>query len=65
MILDILDIAVNNAEIIYNKISERLDQIDLTTFLRSVARALMGNCSNGKRDIPDSVVQKNPKCAKS
>ena len=58
---DLLDISINNAEIVYNKISNKEEQLDSKTYRRIIARSLIGNYTNRKRQAPQSTIKHGPK----
>ena len=60
LVHDLLDIAINNAGIVYNRISEQSEQLDLKTYRRMVARALIGNYCSRKRQLSSSSILKTP-----
>ena len=60
---DIIDIAVNNAAVVYSKLCDRSNQCDLKTYRRVVARALIANYTSRKRATPSSSILKATKRA--
>ena len=42
----LLDIAINNAGIVHNRVSKQSEQFNLKAYRRMVARALIGNYSS-------------------
>ena len=64
LVHDLLDIAINNAGIVYNRVSEQSEQLDLKTYWRMVAQALIGNYSSRKRQLSSSSILKTPQRAR-
>ena len=56
---DLVDIAVVNAEILYNKLNDRTDQLDSKSFRCEIAKALIGSYTSRKRAPPTSVIHSN------
>ena len=56
---DLIDIAVVNAEMIYNKVSDQADQLDSKTFRIAIAKSLIGTYTCRKRLLPFSVIHSN------
>ena len=50
-VFDLIDISVNNAFVVYEKLGSGEDKLDAKTFRRVVARQLIGNFCNRKRPI--------------
>ena len=51
----LLDISINNAEIVYNKISNKRERLDSKTYRRIIARSLT-NYTYRKRQAPQSTI---------
>ena len=59
LVHDLLDIAINNAGIVYNRVNEQSEQLDSKIYRRMVARALIGNYSSRKRQLSSSSILKS------
>ena len=64
LVLDFLDIAINNAGIVYNRVSEQSEQLDLKTYRHMIARALIRNYSSRRRQIPSNAILKTTQPAR-
>ena len=67
VVFDLIDIAVNNSGIIFNKLCEgypEAEKLDLKSYRRVVARCLIGSFCNRKRKAPTSSVHRTPNAAK-
>ena len=57
-VFDLIDISVNNAFIIYDKVSSQEDKLDAKAFRRTVARQLIGRFCNRKRPLLSAPIMK-------
>ena len=59
VVFDLIDIAVNNAFVVYSKLQEEspsTDKLDAKTYRRVIATTLVGKYTNRKRSIPSSAI---------
>ena len=59
VVFDLIDIAVNNAFVVYSKLQEKspsTDKLDARTYRRVIATTLVGKYTNRKRSIPSSAI---------
>ena len=67
VVFDLIDIAVNNSAVIFNKLgdnSSEANKLDTKTYRRVVARRLIESYSNRKRKTPASSVHRTSIAAK-
>ena len=67
VVFDLIDIAVNNSGIIFNKLCEdypEMEKLDIKSYRRVIARCLIGSFSSRKRNAPISSVHRTPSAAK-
>ena len=56
LVHDIIDIAINNAGILFNRLNKDSEQLDQKTYRRIVARCLIGRHTTRKRSVPSSSI---------